>query len=71
MREGILDPRYKPASRRVTAIICALPVFLVTSWMLYQREVMGVEQKVHDVRKVQLLGEGEESGVEVVGQGGK
>ena len=69
VREGILDARYKPASRRVTAIICALPVFLVTSWMLYQREVMGVEQKVHDVRKVQALGAGEGTGVEVVGEG--
>jgi hypothetical protein len=69
VREGILDPRYKPASRRVTAIICALPIFLVTSWMLYEREVLGVEQKVHDVRKVQQLGQGEETGVEVVGEG--
>ena len=69
VREGILDPRYKPAARRVTAIICALPILLVTSWMLFEREVMGVEQKVHDVRKVQQLGEGEETGVEVVGEG--
>lgn len=30
---------------------------------------MGVEQKVHDVRKVQALGEGEGTGVEVVGEG--
>lgn len=67
MREGILDPRYRPASRRVTAIICALPVLLVTSWMLFERQVMGVEQKVHQVR----LGKGEETGVEVVGEGGK
>lgn len=66
VREGILDPRYKPASRRVTAIICALPVLLVTSWMLFERQVMGVEQKVHAVRQV---GQGEEKGVEVVGEG--
>jgi hypothetical protein len=69
VREGILDSRYKPASRRVTAIICALPVFLVTSWMLYQREVLGVEQKVHDVRKVQQLAQGEQTGLEVIGEG--
>lgn len=67
VREGILDPRYRPASRRVTAIICALPVLLVTSWMLFERQFMGVEQKVHQVR----LGKGEETGVEVVGEGGK
>ena len=30
---------------------------------------MGVEQKVHDVRKVQQLGEGGETGVDVVGEG--
>jgi hypothetical protein len=44
-----------------------LPVLLVTSWMLFERQVMGVEQKVHQVR----LGKGEETGVEVVGEGGK
>jgi hypothetical protein len=71
VREGILDPRYKPASRRVTAIIVALPILLVTSWMLFERQFMGVEQKVHDVRKVQQLGRGEETGLEVVGEGGK
>ena len=32
---------------------------------------MGVEQKVHDVRKVQALGGGEGTGVGVVGEGGK
>jgi len=73
VREGILDPRYKPASRRVTAIICALPILLVTSWMLFERQVMGVEQKVHAVRGgPRPLGQGEEeTGVEIVGEDGK
>lgn len=43
--EGVLDPRYRAASRRVIAIICAVPIFLVTSWVLFQRRFMGVEQK--------------------------
>jgi hypothetical protein len=49
-REGVLDPRYKPASRRVVAIICAVPIFLVTSWVLFQRQFLGVEQKKHTGR---------------------
>lgn len=61
-REGVLDPRYKPAARRVVAIICALPVFIVMSWVLYQREFMGVEQKKHKPRGEQS----EEPAVEVV-----
>lgn len=60
-REGVLDPRYKPASRRVLAIICAVPIFLVTSWVLFQRQFLGVEQKKREKK--------EENGVEVVGEG--
>ena len=60
-REGVLDPRYKPASRRVLAIICAVPIFLVTSWVLFQRQFLGVEQKKREKK--------EEKGVEVVGEG--
>ncbi|KAK6424511.1 hypothetical protein LTR95_016377 [Oleoguttula sp. CCFEE 5521] len=44
-REGVLDKRYRPAARRVTAIICAVPVLLVTSWVLYKRQFLGEEQK--------------------------
>jgi hypothetical protein len=70
VREGVLDPRYKPASRRVIAIICAVPIFIVTSWVLFQRQFLGVEQRKHTER-------GEQSGnvdvdgpaVEVVGEG--
>jgi hypothetical protein len=46
VREGVLDAKYKPAARRVTAIICALPIAIVTSYALYQRRFGGVEQKV-------------------------
>ncbi|OQO08688.1 hypothetical protein B0A48_06558 [Cryoendolithus antarcticus] len=45
-REGVLDRRYRPAARRVTAIICAVPVLLVTSWVLYKRQFLGEEQKM-------------------------
>lgn len=64
-REGVLDPRYKPAARRVVAIICALPIAIVTTWVLYQREFMGVEQKKHTPRATPS----EEPAVEVVGEG--
>jgi hypothetical protein len=38
--------------------------------MLFAREGMGVEQKVHDVREVQQLpGQGEETGMELVREG--
>ncbi|KAM0717630.1 hypothetical protein Q7P37_007482 [Cladosporium fusiforme] len=65
-REGVLDPRYKAASRRVVAIICAVPIFLVTSWVLFQRRFMGVEQKKHTARERADEGEGGDAGVEVV-----
>ncbi|KAF2109272.1 hypothetical protein BDV96DRAFT_652119 [Lophiotrema nucula] len=38
---GKLDPKYRPAARRVTAIMVGIPVVLVTSWELYQRFFMG------------------------------
>lgn len=69
-REGVLDPRYKPASRRVVAIICAVPIFIVTSYVLFQRQFMGVEQKKHTGRKQSEAGEGGAApAVEVVGEG--
>lgn len=42
---GVLDPRYKKSSRQVISIICAIPVLVVTSWVLYQRQFLGVERK--------------------------
>ncbi|KAM0712671.1 hypothetical protein Q7P35_000118 [Cladosporium inversicolor] len=69
-REGVLDPRYKPASRRVVAIICAVPIFIVTSWVLFQRQFLGVEQKKHTGRGESEDGEGVAApAVEVVGEG--
>ncbi|KAF2402807.1 hypothetical protein EJ06DRAFT_554378 [Trichodelitschia bisporula] len=44
-RPGDLADKYKPAARRVTAIIVALPIAIVTSYFLYERVVLGVEQK--------------------------
>lgn len=49
------------------AIICAVPIFLVTSWVLFERTVLGVEQKRHIPREGK--GEGEGEGVDVVGEG--
>lgn len=51
VREGILDPRYRPAARRVTAIICALPLAVVLGYVLFQRRFMGVEQKTRPIQK--------------------
>ena len=69
-REGVLDPRYKPASRRVVAIICAVPIFIVTSWVLFQRQFLGVEQKKHTGRGQSEDGEEVTApAVEVVGEG--
>jgi hypothetical protein len=34
---GALPPNYRPVARRVTATIVALPIAIVTSWVLYQR----------------------------------
>ncbi|KIW01533.1 uncharacterized protein PV09_07011 [Verruconis gallopava] len=42
---GELPAKYKPALRRVQAIIVALPIVIVTSYMLYERLVLGVEPK--------------------------
>ena len=32
-----LPPNYRPVARKVTRAIVALPIFIVTSWVLYQR----------------------------------
>jgi hypothetical protein len=41
-----LPSKYKPAERKVRAVIIALPVAIVTSWVLYERLFLGQEQKV-------------------------
>ncbi|KAI7281148.1 hypothetical protein KC345_g4327 [Hortaea werneckii] len=48
--EGFKDPRYRSAARRVTAIICALPLALYLSYELFQRRFMGKEQKVRPTK---------------------
>ncbi|KAK6538640.1 hypothetical protein TWF694_010218 [Orbilia ellipsospora] len=42
---GELPAKYKPAERRVKLIIIALPVALVSSYLLYKRLVLGEEQR--------------------------
>jgi hypothetical protein len=37
IQPGEMPAKYKPAMRRVQAIIVALPIVIVTSWMLYER----------------------------------
>lgn len=49
VKEGFLDPRYRRAARSFTAIMCALPILLYTSYELFQRRFMGKEQKTRPV----------------------
>lgn len=44
--DGQLPAKYKPAARRITAIMVALPIAIVTSYELYQRLVLGKERKL-------------------------
>ncbi|KAI6841195.1 hypothetical protein KC340_g9001 [Hortaea werneckii] len=70
--EGFKDPRYRSAARRVTAIICALPLALYLSYELFQRRFMGKEQKVRPVKpsgevKPAVEGAGETSDKKIIG----
>lgn len=58
VREGVLDPRYKAAATRVTALICATPIVLYLTWELYQRRFNGKGQKVRPVVKAKSPEEG-------------
>jgi hypothetical protein len=49
---GKLDPRYKAAARKWTALICALPIALVLSYELFRRQFMGAEQKKIPIKSV-------------------
>ncbi|KAH7048353.1 hypothetical protein B0J12DRAFT_113015 [Macrophomina phaseolina] len=40
-----LPAKYKPAARRVTLAMVAAPIAIVTSWVLYERLVLGRERK--------------------------
>lgn len=42
---GKLDPRYKPAARKYTALIVSLPIFLYLSYELFRRGFQGVKQR--------------------------
>jgi hypothetical protein len=47
-----------------------VPIFIVTSWVLFQRQFLGVEQKKHTGRGKSEDGEGDVApAVEVVGEG--
>ncbi|KAK4636298.1 hypothetical protein CLAFUW4_00408 [Fulvia fulva] len=45
VKEGVLDPRYKSIARRVTALICALPLSIYLGYELFQRRFKGKERK--------------------------
>ena len=45
INDGRLPDKYKPAARRITAIMVALPILIVTSCFLWGRLVLGHEQK--------------------------
>ena len=49
---GKLDPRYKAAARRWTALICAMPIALVLSYELFRRHFLGAEQKSIPIKPV-------------------
>jgi hypothetical protein len=40
-----LPPKYKPAARRVTAIIVGLPIIFVVGWELYGRWKGKIQKK--------------------------
>lgn len=52
VRDGVLDPRYKNASRYYTRIIVALPIVIYTTYELYRRRFLGVGQKAIPEKKV-------------------
>lgn len=55
----VQDPHYKAAARRWIVIMCGTPVLIFLSGMLYQRLVLGIEQKKPLVRgKAREEGEG-------------
>ncbi|CUS12459.1 unnamed protein product [Tuber aestivum] len=41
-----LPERYRPAYRKVRTVVVMLPIAIVTSYVLYQRVVLGEERKV-------------------------
>jgi hypothetical protein len=80
-----LDPRYKVALRRWTRIIVGLPIAIVTSWVLYERLVLGKDkssfenvglsdvntavQRLGMAKEVQRREEGKGGGGEVTEEG--
>lgn len=59
VKEGFLDPRYKRAARSFTAVMCALPIAIYTSYELFQRRFRGKEQKSRPVVPPVVQGQGE------------
>ncbi|MCJ1399652.1 hypothetical protein MMC11_002854 [Xylographa trunciseda] len=45
LKDGGLPKNYKSAARRVTLAMVAAPIAIVTSWVLWERLVMGQERK--------------------------
>ncbi|MCJ1438863.1 hypothetical protein MMC27_008253 [Xylographa pallens] len=45
INDGSLPKNYKAAARRITLAMVAAPIAIVTSWVLWERLVMGQERK--------------------------
>ncbi|KAL1303860.1 hypothetical protein AAFC00_000316 [Neodothiora populina] len=47
--ERTKDERYKSTFRRVLSAMCAAPIAIVLTYVMYQRLVLGVEQKKYTI----------------------
>jgi hypothetical protein len=53
--DGKLDPKYKPAARRVIAIIVSIPIVVVFGWELWQRCMWKPLKRENDRNEVDVL----------------
>ncbi|KAK0102705.1 hypothetical protein ONS95_006307 [Cadophora gregata] len=63
-----LPKNYRPVARKVTMAIVALPIAIVTSYVLYQRLVLGEEKKLFPMPK-QMMGVDTETKIELSSSG--
>lgn len=58
VRDGVLDPRYRPAARKVTAIIVAMPMVIYLGYELAMRRFGGKEVKRREYVGMEVDGGG-------------